>query len=521
MKRKLESIVIRGIKVALRRDSYNYDAAALDAAKKHLRTANFKFPVKQNSFAVFKKSVDARKKDAICFVYSVIFSVDGEICLSEEQYADFTAFCNKHSLSVIDGEEMLFSDCSAKQNKRPVVAGFGPCGMFIALVLAKSGLPFRVLGGTRFYDRKEIKDMIAYLCLISNHGDDLRLKRIVNEPKRKIGNAAIEAAEQIARENNISLFEAMRRSEEFVYLKNYSAKFLAFTELINSLTEYSESHSVSELIERAILESGYKKMLVEAGETERDRLENLEELISTGVEYEKRTEEPSLFGFLEEVALVADIDKYDETADAVVMMTIHSAKGLEFGNVFLPGMEEGVFPGMKSITDPEELDEERRLAYVAITRARKELTLTYTKERLLYGRTGHNPPSRFISEIPAVCVQMEDETPKAEQRYVYSSGSGASRSSGYMSSIKVTPVSGAKQPSRSGMPSYSSASSYSSSSVQKVKAFAVGDRVVHITFGAGTVSAVTPMGGDVLYDVEFDKSGHKRLMGSYAKLKSE
>jgi len=140
MKRKLESIVIRGIKVALRRDSYNYDAAALDAAKKHLRTANFKFPVKQNSFAVFKKSVDARKKDAICFVYSVIFSVDGEICLSEEQYADFTAFCNKHSLSVIDGEEMLFSDCSAKQNKRPVVAGFGPCGMFIALVLAKSGL---------------------------------------------------------------------------------------------------------------------------------------------------------------------------------------------------------------------------------------------------------------------------------------------------------------------------------------------------------------------------------------------
>jgi len=430
-----------------------------------------------------------------------------------DQNAEARYICSKIQENVSSGK--------AKYSDHAVLYRVNAQANSIETVLAKSGLPFRVLGGTRFYDRKEIKDMIAYLCLISNHGDDLRLKRIVNEPKRKIGNAAIEAAEQIARENNISLFEAMRRSEEFVYLKNYSAKFLAFTELINSLTEYSESHSVSELIERAILESGYKKMLVEAGETERDRLENLEELISTGVEYEKRTEEPSLFGFLEEVALVADIDKYDETADAVVMMTIHSAKGLEFGNVFLPGMEEGVFPGMKSITDPEELDEERRLAYVAITRARKELTLTYTKERLLYGRTGHNPPSRFISEIPAVCVQMEDETPKAEQRYVYSSGSGASRSSGYMSSIKVTPVSGAKQPSRSGMPSYSSASSYSSSSVQKVKAFAVGDRVVHITFGAGTVSAVTPMGGDVLYDVEFDKSGHKRLMGSYAKLKSE
>ena len=379
----------------------------------------------------------------------------------------------------------------------------------IESVLAKSGLPFRVLGGTRFYDRKEIRDILAYLCLVSNHGDNLRLKRIVNEPKRKIGDTALDAAEQIASENGISVFEAMRRSGEFPYLKNYTARFIAFTDLITELTEYAASHSVPEIIERVILSSGYKQMLASAGPTEQDRLDNLEELISAGVEYEKRSDEPSLFGFLEEVALVSDIDKYDETADAVVLMTIHSAKGLEFSSVFLPGMEEGVFPGTRTIANPEEMDEERRLAYVAITRAKKTLTLTYTKERLLYGRTSFNPPSRFLTEIGENCLEKIDETVLRSPSRGISYNPGTARgvlTSGFASSTRI-----ASRPD----------SSFSRADRGTQKVFSPGMRVVHLSFGTGTVTAVTPMGGDVLYDVDFDNAGHKRLMGSYARLKAE
>ncbi len=421
-----------------------------------------------------------------------------ECCKVNDQNAEARYICSAIEKAVSDG---------AKYSDHAILYRVNAQANSIETVLAKSGMPFRVLGGTRFYDRKEIKDIIAYLCLICNHGDDLRLKRIVNEPKRKIGDAAIEAAAQIASENGISLFEAMRRSAEFLYLKNYTAKFVAFTEMIEELTELGETCSVSELIERTVVRTGYKQMLVDAGEAERDRLENLEELVSAGVEYEKRTEEPSLFGFLEEVALVADIDKYDETADAVVLMTIHSAKGLEFEHVFLPGMEDGLFPGMRSIMEPEELDEERRLAYVAITRARKKLTVTYTKERLLYGRTGHNPRSRFVDEIPSACLDMKDETPKKEQHYVYG-GNRASYGSSYGSQSYGM---------RSGA-SFSTPGASASRQIPKVKALNVGDRVSHMTFGVGTVTGVTPMGGDVLYDVEFDTAGHKRLMGSYAKL---
>jgi len=407
-----------------------------------------------------------------------------------DQNAEARYICSAIEKAVAEG---------AKYSDHAVLYRVNAQANSIESVLAKSGMPFRVLGGTRFYERKEIRDIIAYLCLISNHGDDLRLKRIVNEPKRKIGDAAVEAAAQIAEENSISIYEAMKRADEFVYLKNYAPKFAVFTEIIDELTELAKTLSVSELIERTVIRSGYKKMLEDAGEAEKDRLENLEELVSAGVEYEKRTEEPTLFGFLEEVALVSDIDKYDETADAVVLMTIHSAKGLEFENVFLPGMEEGLFPGMRSIMEQTELDEERRLAYVAITRARKKLTITHTKERLIYGRTGHNPRSRFVDEIPAECLEHIDETPKNTQHYVYTRPA-ASQNASFTS--------------RSSAYSYTQAGK----TLPKTKAFNVGDRVSHLTFGTGVISAVTPMGGDVLYDVEFDSAGHKRLMGSYARL---
>ncbi len=367
--------------------------------------------------------------------------------------------------------------------------------------LMKSGIPYRVLAGTRFYDRKEIKDILAYLCLIENHGDDLRLRRIINEPKRKIGDAALDAAARIAEEEGISLFDVMKRAGDYPYLSAFAQRFLLFSGMIEELTEFSRVASVSELVERVITSTGYKKMLTDEGEEAQDRLQNLEELISGCVEYEQRSEEPSLSGYLEEISLLSDVDKYDEEADAVVLMTIHSAKGLEFSNVYLPGMEEGIFPGQKVTADPGELPEERRLAYVAITRAKKRLTMIHAKERLLYGRTTYNPPSRFLAEIPEEYVKKTDLCPALSPRAAFI---GTARS--YRPERRATAfpsVSPGLRPSRPTPPSFS-----------------VGDRVRHLTFGEGTVAARTDMGGDILYDVEFDTAGRRRLMGSYAKLAS-
>ncbi|MBQ7172385.1 MAG: UvrD-helicase domain-containing protein, partial [Clostridia bacterium] len=370
----------------------------------------------------------------------------------------------------------------------------------VETALTKSGIPYRVLAGTRFFDRKEVKDILAYLCLIENHGDDLRLRRIVNEPKRKIGDAALDAAERIAAEEGISLFDVMKTVERYPYLSAFAQRFSLFVRMIEELTEFSRAASVSELTERVITATGYKKMLTDEGEEARDRLENLEELISGCVEYEQRAEEPSLSGYLEEISLLSDVDKYDENADAVILMTIHSAKGLEFPNVYLPGMEEGLFPGAKVTADPSELPEERRLAYVAITRAKKRLTMVYAKERLLYGRTSYNPPSRFLSELPEEKVKKLDLCPAVSSRAAFV---GASRF---------------RQPEKrqtAGLPSFSTPARPAGG---KAPSFSAGDRVRHLVFGTGTVAARTEMGGDVLYDVEFDTAGRKRLMGSYAKL---
>ena len=210
----------------------------------------------------------------------------------------------------------------------------------------------------------------------------------------------MEAVAEIAKELGISMYSVMRSAGAYTALVKVAPKLTAFCDIIDYLTESAETLSLHLLVERVITATGYKQMLVEEGEEAEDRLNNLEELVSMAADYEKRAEEATLIGFLEEISLVADVDKYDENADAVVMMTMHSAKGLEFPVVFVPGMEEGVFPGMQSITNPTELEEERRLAYVAITRAREELYLFRARERMTYGRTQYNPESQFIGEIP-------------------------------------------------------------------------------------------------------------------------
>ena len=361
---------------------------------------------------------------------------------------------------------------------------------------AKAGLPYRMLGGLRFYDRKEIRDVVAYLSVIANPNDAVRLKRIINEPKRKIGPAAVAAAEEIAAAEEMGLYDVLCRADSYIALSRTASAIKGFVELIETLREFSAAATVAELIDRTVELSGYREMLIAGGEAERDRLENIDQLMANAYEYGENNEDASLIGFLEDVALVSEVDRYDESADAIVMMTIHSAKGLEFPVVFLPGLEEGVFPGQQSAVNDDELEEERRLAYVAVTRAKERIFMTRTHSRMLYGQTRFNPPSRFIGEIPPECIH--DETPVQENVYrpqvrnvpaqpVYKNGAG-------------TPVSVPKPP-----PS-------------PTEFFRPGDIVRHNKFGRGEVISSTAMGADVMYEIIFDDVGTKKLMATYARL---
>ena len=375
----------------------------------------------------------------------------------------------------------------------------------IERTFAKSGIPYRIIGGVRFADRKEIKDIVAYLQLIQNHNDDERLVRIINEPKRKIGDRTIEGVRAIAREQGTSMFKIIENADKFVALSKSADKLKEFADLVNYLTSLVKTVSLETLINQVMDRSGYRQMLIAAGEVERDRLENLEEFLTGAIEYESNYVDDGSYtsvleGFMEETSLVADVDRYDESADAVVLMTAHSAKGLEFPYVFLPGMEEGLFPSMQSITATNaEIEEERRLAYVAITRAKKELFIVHTNQRMLYGRTQFNPESRFLKEIPEQLIAKEKSPYDRPKKPLYSfSESSQSRQADTLtigSIAKKAAPSAAKE------------------------VLEAGDRVLHATFGEGDIISVKRMGADWLYEVVFDKVGTKKLMASYAKLK--
>ena len=366
--------------------------------------------------------------------------------------------------------------------------------------LAKSGIPHRILGGMRFYDRKEIKDILAYLYLILNHADDGRLLRIVNEPKRKIGDKTMETVAAVAQEEGTSLFHVMKNAAAYPALAKSADKLSAFTSLIESFD--AALLRPSALLPLVMEKTGYLDMLRAGGDAMKSDLDNLAELVSAAVEYEEKNDAPTLLGFLEDAALVSDVDAYDECAEAVVLMTIHSAKGLEFPIVFLAGAEEGIFPGNASISNPEEMSEERRLAYVAITRAKEKLFVTSASERLLYGSTQYHRPSRFIAEeIPE---HLKEKTSPARpafgaERPTFSGG--ASRPAQVQHTGEF-----ARRPSPAAQPKARTAS------------FAAGDRVKHLLFGTGTVASVRPMGGDTLYEIRFDNGQVKKLMATYAKL---
>ncbi len=406
----------------------------------------------------------------------------------------------------------------------------------IEQALIKSGVPYRIIGGHRFNDTKEVKDAMAYLRLINNPEDEVSLRRIINEPKRGIGDATLEKAAGIASGLGEPLYAVLSRAADFPELSRASVKLTAFTGVIDDLRRLAEdSENSLHLLYMTMLETtGYLAMWKAQGDAEIGRVENLEELSSSIQQYEKNCGEdfPELSGFLEEQALMTDIDNYDADADAAVLMTMHAAKGLEFPVVFLPGFEDGIFPGYQTMFDPTELEEDRRLCYVAITRAREELYITRAASRMLYGQTNRNAPSRFIGDIPTALVEeLDRRTTPTYDFGGFGSGYGGARYGGgfggYAGGQKEHTYTATSAASRSheafrptgARPSGSRSTVAAAAKPSAVCRWKVGDRVEHASFGTGVITAMTPMAGDMLLVIQFDKVGQKKLMANYAKLK--
>lgn len=377
--------------------------------------------------------------------------------------------------------------------------------------LVKSGIPYRIIGGHRFNDTKEVRDAIAYLRVINNPADSVSLRRIINEPKRGIGDTTLSNAQEIAEQQGVCLYDVLAHADEYAVISRAAGKILSFIHIIESLREQAESDISLHLLYQQMLEkTGYKAMWELAGESEADRVANLEELASSIRNYEENCEAdlPQLSGFLEENALMTDVDNYDADADAMVLMTMHAAKGLEFPVVFLPGFEDGVFPGMQTMFMPEELEEERRLCYVALTRAKKELYITNAHSRLLYGSTMHNRPSRFLHDIPSNVVE-EHERPRMR--------------TGYSSPFTSTQGSYSSQPSTFSAPRTTvgpigGGISTLTSAKTSIEKWESGDAVSHKVFGNGVILSTQPMGNDTLLTIQFDKVGTKKVMATFAKL---
>ena len=375
--------------------------------------------------------------------------------------------------------------------------------------LVHANIPYKLIGGVNFYARKEIKDLLAYLKTIENGQDELAVRRIINVPKRGIGATTLSRVGDYAAAEGISFYDALLNAEQIPGIGRGSAKVLPFTVLIQTLRARQEHGSVSELLEAVIEETGYVKELeLEDTEEARARIENIDELISKVRDYDDNAEEPSLSGFLEEVALVADIDNLDEESNHVVLMTLHSAKGLEFPYVYMAGMEEGLFPSYMSImadNPREEIEEERRLCYVGITRAKKELTLTAAKQRMIRGEIQYNKVSRFVREIPEECLDIKTETPGQRSKEEWESRREKRREAFLEARRNLR------------------AKPFETSPVTVTKAdhldYGVGDRVRHLRFGEGTVLEITEGRKDYEVKVEFDTAGVKKLFASFAKLK--
>ena len=374
----------------------------------------------------------------------------------------------------------------------------------IEQALSRSGIPHRVIGGRRFYDREEIRDMVAYLQVINNPHDDVRLGRIINVPKRGIGATTLEKASEIAAGLGESIYSVIKDADVYPQLSRAATKLKSFVALIDGLMEAEQSgdYSLAELYNLILEHTDYEKYL----KTEKDnpdvRIENIEELSSNIIKFEEDyAEEASLSNFLEEISLQTDIDNYDAEADSSVMMTLHSAKGLEFPVVFIAGLEEGVFPSIATMMNPDELNEERRLAYVGITRAKEKLYITKAKSRMLMGHTSYNKVSRFVNEIPPELLNYTGE------KKTFASTNGFSASSSHISigaGSKFTPN--------------KSYNTFTKPAVKSGTVYKKGDCVFHKVFGKGMIMKTEKMGNDTMLEVAFDKAGTKTLMANFSKM---
>ena len=404
-----------------------------------------------------------------------------------------------------------------KFNQSAILYRMNALSSTIENVFVRSGIPYRVVGGHRFFDRKEIKDVVAYLNVINNPNDSVRLKRIINEPKRGIGETTVKNAEEISSQIGISLFEVFDNAEDYPILSRAATKLGMFTKMIKELITLADELPIDELFDELLNKSGYMLSLQNEGVESADRIDNVNELRSGIKNYQNETETPSLSEYLEEVALISDIDGYNPDEDYVVLMTLHSAKGLEFDNVFLVGMEENIFPSSQTIYGGEkELEEERRLAYVGITRAKRNLYITSTYTRMLFGCTNRNMPSRFLKEIPsALCeTNVGYSADPWEYKLKQAIAGGNSKGFGYNSYQKDY---GNPSPQNASQPKTTYRAASSSITANTVE-YTKGMRVRHKVFGEGTVLKTTPMGGDCLLEIAFDNRGTKKLMSNFVKM---
>lgn len=394
-------------------------------------------------------------------------------------------------------EQGSFSDCA-------ILYRTNAQSRVIEEMLMRESVPYKVLSGLRFYDRKEIKDIIAYLRVVYNPNDDVSLARIINEPKRKIGNATLEKARNIAREKETSLYDVISHADDYPEFKTAIKKLLGFSEIIQSLIKLKDTVTIEDLTGRILNDTGYMPALVMEDTTEsKTRIENLGEFISVITEFEKNEETGNTLGeFLENISLVSDIDGYDENEDSAVLMTIHSAKGLEFPIVFLSGLEEGLFPGMRSMESDDDIEEERRLCYVAITRAKEQLYITKTISRTIHGKTMPTTASRFFKEIPV--EYLEDKTTLQPKVAKVMQDLGVRNAAAPKKEVYMTKGFG------------NSVKSSGSTDYSKFKA---GDAVEHRTFGRGEILKATPCGNDCILEIQFESIGFKRLMAAFAKVK--
>lgn len=400
-------------------------------------------------------------------------------------------------------------------------------------ILMREGLPYKVIGGLKFYERKEIKDIIAYLRLIHNPADNLSLKRIINEPKRGIGKTSLDKVQEISENSGIPMYEIIKEADKYELNRVY-ANSREFIEQIEYLREQKDKIKISDLIKETLNKTGYTKALELENSVEAEtRIENLEELLTVAIEFEEQEADNTLAEFLENITLSSDIDGMEDQEDSITLMTLHSAKGLEYPVVFLVGMEEGIFPGYKSIGEPQALEEERRLFYVGITRAKQYLYLTCAKHRTIFGSTSYNQISRFVQEIPEELLEgyaeivnrdsKEDEFKDSGYRWSY--GKGQTVKTYKMDEEDKKNTAKILQENKTSGFQFRTAESFLNSIKQNnqnsdvdLSKYKVGQRVYHKKFGEGTITKLEQEGNDIKVDLEFDKVGHKRLMAKFAGL---